>query len=94
AGGRALASCCQVHVHVEQTPMRVVYTLVKHPMYPVRRAARMKRKPSSTLPLEHFVEEWVDDEHRESIPSEEEKESKTADDELTLFDYFPDDIGK
>ncbi|MFW9887343.1 MAG: hypothetical protein ACFFER_04135, partial [Candidatus Thorarchaeota archaeon] len=26
AGGRALASCCQVHVHVEQTPMRVVYT--------------------------------------------------------------------
>ncbi|MFW9888739.1 MAG: hypothetical protein ACFFER_11175, partial [Candidatus Thorarchaeota archaeon] len=89
AGGRALASCCQVHVHVEQTPMRVVYTLVKHPMYPVRRAARMKRKPSSTLPLEHFVEEWADDEPQESIHRKEEKQSPPAD-EFTLIDYFLD----
>ncbi len=49
----------------------------------------MKRKPSSTLPLEHFVEEWVDD---ESIPLEEEKAKPQADDELTLIDYFSDEI--
>jgi hypothetical protein len=93
AGGRALASCCQIHVHVEQTPMRVVYTLVKHPMYPVRRAARMKRNPSTTLPLEHFVEEWVDD--IQDIASEPEEEPMPpANDELTLRDYLVNDANE
>ncbi len=88
AGGRALASCCQIHVHVEQTPMRVVYTLVKHPMYPVRREARMKRKPSTTLPLEYFVDEWVDDTQEGIQQLGEEQPRPPANDELTLFDFF------
>ncbi|MFW9889084.1 MAG: hypothetical protein ACFFER_12935 [Candidatus Thorarchaeota archaeon] len=62
-------------------------------MYPVRRAARMKRNPSM-LPLEYFVNEWVDERPRESVPSEREMESPPLDDELTLIDYFEDTLEK
>ncbi|MHA2118288.1 MAG: hypothetical protein ACW98J_05155 [Candidatus Thorarchaeota archaeon] len=56
AGGKALASCAQVHVHVEESKMYVKYTLSKHPQYPVRRASRTKPVASgTTLPLSHFL---------------------------------------
>ncbi|MFQ5834227.1 MAG: hypothetical protein ACE5H4_16100, partial [Candidatus Thorarchaeota archaeon] len=61
AGGKALASCCQIHVHVEETPMRVNYTLAKHPSLPVRRRSKGKGVDyATTLPLACFVEEWFD----------------------------------
>ncbi|MFQ5833616.1 MAG: hypothetical protein ACE5H4_12990 [Candidatus Thorarchaeota archaeon] len=56
AGGKALASCAQVHVYVEESKMYVKYTLSKHPQYPVRRTSRTKPVASgTTLPLSHFL---------------------------------------
>ncbi|MFW9889186.1 MAG: hypothetical protein ACFFER_13455, partial [Candidatus Thorarchaeota archaeon] len=43
AGGRTLASCYQTHVYVEQTSMRITYTLVKPPICPIRREFKGKR---------------------------------------------------
>ncbi len=57
--GRALASNAQVHILVEQTPMRIVYTLTKHPSlqvhseYQIRHNARF----GVTLPLDFFFED-------------------------------------
>ncbi len=57
--GRALASNAQVHILVEQTPMRTVYTLTKHPSlqvhseYQIRHNARF----GVTLPLDFFFED-------------------------------------
>ena len=62
AGGRSLATCAQVHVAVEETPMRINYCLAEHPSLPLGREAR--RKPGlrlgTTMPLEYFLEEWED----------------------------------
>ncbi|MFX1603260.1 MAG: hypothetical protein ACFFCK_07215 [Promethearchaeota archaeon] len=56
AGGKALASCAQVHVFVEESKMYFKYTLSKHPQYPVRRTSRTKPVISgTTLPLSHFL---------------------------------------
>jgi RecA/RadA recombinase len=56
AGGKALASCAQVHVFVEESKMYCKYTLSKHPQYPVRRTSRTKPVASgTTLPLSHFL---------------------------------------
>ncbi|MHA2602608.1 MAG: hypothetical protein AM324_010805 [Candidatus Thorarchaeota archaeon SMTZ1-83] len=56
AGGKALASCAQVHVFVEESRMYFKYTLSKHPQYPVRRTSRIKPvAPGTTLPLSHYL---------------------------------------
>jgi len=56
AGGKALASCAQVHVFVEESKMYFKYTLSKHPQYPVRRTSRTRPVASgTTLPLSHFL---------------------------------------
>jgi hypothetical protein len=57
--GNALASSAQVHILVEQTPMRILYTLTKHPSlqvkseYQIRHTARY----GVTLPLEYFFDD-------------------------------------
>ena len=56
AGGRSLASSCQVHVYIERTKSYVRYTLTKHPQFPVRSASRaIPRIGSGTLPLSYFL---------------------------------------
>jgi len=58
AGGKALASCAQVHVNVAESAAYFKYTLAKHPQYPVRRASRSKPVSfGTTLPLSHFLGE-------------------------------------
>jgi hypothetical protein len=58
-GGRALTSNVQVHILVEQTPMRIVYTLTKHPSLPVRSEYQIRHtaRYGVTLPLEFFFED-------------------------------------
>jgi hypothetical protein len=57
AGGRTLSTCAQVRVAAEETPMRINYSLAKHP-----RGSRRKSglRFGVTMPLECFVEEWED----------------------------------
>jgi RecA/RadA recombinase len=58
AGGKALASCAQVHVHVEESKSYFKYILAKHPQYPVRRSAKAKQpRFGTTLPLSYFDQE-------------------------------------
>ena len=54
--GKTLASSAQVHIHVDETPMRTVYSLTKHPGLPVRKESLPKRRSASgvTLPLDYF----------------------------------------
>ncbi|MFW9844541.1 MAG: hypothetical protein ACFFEV_08190 [Candidatus Thorarchaeota archaeon] len=56
---RALASSAQVHIHVEQTPMRILYSMLKHPSLPPRTESNSKYIPKYgvTLPLQHFFDE-------------------------------------
>ena len=60
SGGKALASSSQVHIMVHQSPMRIIYELMKHPALPPRRGSRPKPtgRFGSTLPLEFFIKEW------------------------------------
>jgi hypothetical protein len=54
--GKTLASSAQVHIHVDETPMRTVYSLTKHPSLP-NRTESLVRKGSAfgvTLPLDYF----------------------------------------
>jgi hypothetical protein len=57
--GKTLASSAQVHILVEQTPMRILYSLTKHPSL----KSRTESTPRSgsafgvTLPLEYFFED-------------------------------------
>jgi RecA/RadA recombinase len=62
-GGRALNSCAQVHVLVEETPSRIHYQLVKHPNHLWRKKSVQKPGPryATTLPLEYFIPELADD---------------------------------
>lgn len=57
--GQALASSAQVHIHVEQTPMRILYSMMKHPSFPPRTESISKHIPhyGVTLPLQHFFDE-------------------------------------
>lgn len=58
AGGRSLASNCQVHVRVERTKSYMRYTLSKHPQYPVRTVSRaIPNDNSGTLPLSYFLKD-------------------------------------
>lgn len=54
--GKTLASSAQVHIHVDETPMRTVYSLTKHPSLP-NRTESIVRKGSAfgvTLPLDYY----------------------------------------
>ncbi|TFG32689.1 hypothetical protein EU527_09645 [Candidatus Thorarchaeota archaeon] len=58
AGGRSLASNCQVHVHVEEANSYMRYTLAKHPQFPIRTVSRaMPKNIGGTLPLSYFFKE-------------------------------------
>ncbi|MFW9975975.1 MAG: hypothetical protein ACFFDQ_11955 [Candidatus Thorarchaeota archaeon] len=54
--GKALASSAQVHIRVDETPMRTVYSLAKHPSLPIRSESQTKMGPAFgvTLPLDYF----------------------------------------
>lgn len=54
--GKALSSSAQVHIHVDETPMRIVYSLTKHPSLPNRNESllRMSSAFGVTLPLDYF----------------------------------------
>lgn len=54
--GQSMLSSCQVHVLVEQTPMRVIYSLTKHPYLPENSAERVRQRPGYlvTVPLDEF----------------------------------------
>ncbi|MFW9964047.1 MAG: hypothetical protein ACFFCX_10810 [Candidatus Sifarchaeia archaeon] len=55
-GGRTLAGAAQVHIHVSESKSRRIYTLAKHPQYPVRRTNRTRTVSSgTTLPLSYFL---------------------------------------
>lgn len=57
AGGKALSSCAQVHVNVEESKSYFRYTLAKHPNLPVRSTSRSKPVTfGTTLPLSYFLE--------------------------------------
>ncbi len=55
---RTLASNAQIHIFVECTPMRVTYSLTKHPHLPTRTESRMIRENrfGVTLPLDHYFD--------------------------------------
>ena len=57
--GKTLASSAQVHIHVDETPMRAVYSLTKHPSLPERTESSMRRGSAFgvTLPLDYFFTE-------------------------------------
>lgn len=56
AGGKTLTSAAQVHVRVEEHRSYIMYTLAKHPQYPIRSAKRSKDStPSGIIPLSHFL---------------------------------------
>jgi len=54
--GKTLASSAQVHIHVDETPMRTVYSLTKHPSIPNRTESLVRRGSTFgvTLPLDYF----------------------------------------
>ena len=57
AGGTALSSYAQVHIHVSESKPYIKYTLAKHPQYPIRRTSRVKPSDfGTTLPLSHFLD--------------------------------------
>jgi hypothetical protein len=55
--GQSMLSSSQIHVLVEQTPMRVIYTLTKHPYLPERSSERLRHRPGYlfTVPLDEFL---------------------------------------
>jgi hypothetical protein len=57
--GKALTSSAQVHILVDQTPMRNLYSLTKHPSISSRTEslARIGFAFGVTLPLEYFFED-------------------------------------
>jgi hypothetical protein len=56
---QALMSSSQVHILVEQTPMRIVYSLLKHPSFTPKTESRSKynRQFGVTLPLQYHFDE-------------------------------------
>ena len=57
AGGKALSSCAQIHVKVEESKSYFRYTLAKHPNLPVRSTSRSKPITfGTTLPLSFFID--------------------------------------
>ena len=60
AAGHAIKHCAQIHVYVEETPERMIYSLTKHPQYPLREEQEDKpdgqRIVAATLPLSFFID--------------------------------------
>ena len=55
-GGRTLLGTAQVHIKVSETKSRCIYTLAKHPQYPVRRTNKIKTISSGSTPsLSYFL---------------------------------------
>jgi hypothetical protein len=60
---QALMSSSQVHILVEQTPMRIVYSLLKHPSFTPRTESRLKHTHEFgdefgvTLPLQYHFDD-------------------------------------
>jgi hypothetical protein len=54
--GKTLSSSAQVHIHVDETPMRKVYSLTKHPSLPSRTESLARRGSAFgvTLPLDYY----------------------------------------
>ena len=54
--GKTLSSSAQVHIHVDETPMRTIYSLMKHPSLPNRNESLVRRGSTFgvTLPLDYF----------------------------------------
>ncbi|MHA1907304.1 MAG: hypothetical protein ACW98Y_08415 [Candidatus Thorarchaeota archaeon] len=67
AGGKALSSCAQVHVQVEESKSYFRYSLAKHPNLPIRRSSRTKPVTfGTTLPLSYFIGTEEKEEQTES----------------------------
>jgi hypothetical protein len=60
ATGQAIKHCAQIHVHVEETTQRVLFSLTKHPQHPLREEQEVKpgsdRIMAATLPLSFFID--------------------------------------
>ena len=59
AAGHGLKHSAQIHVYVEETKDRLIYNLIKHPQYPLRKEQedRPNRKMmATTLPLSFFLD--------------------------------------
>ncbi|MHA1423025.1 MAG: hypothetical protein ACTSWA_07920, partial [Candidatus Thorarchaeota archaeon] len=59
AAGHGLKHSTQIHVYVEETKDRLVYNLIKHPQYPLRKEQEDKpnrKMMAATLPLSFFLE--------------------------------------
>jgi hypothetical protein len=54
--GKTLASSAQVHIHIDETPMRTIYSLMKHPSLPNRNESQVRKSSAFgvTLPLDYF----------------------------------------
>ncbi len=57
--GSALTSSAQVHINVEETPMRILYSMMKHPCFPPRTESSSKYfvRYGVTLPLQNYFDE-------------------------------------
>ena len=56
--GQSMLSCAQVHIRVELTPIRIIYTLTKHPHLSTRSSERNRDLPKYyvTIPLDEFMD--------------------------------------
>jgi hypothetical protein len=57
--GKTLASSAQVHIHVDESPMRTIYSLTKHPSLPSRNESIIKKGSAFgvTFPLDYFFKD-------------------------------------
>lgn len=55
--GQSMLSFSQIHLFVEQTPMRIVYSMTKHPYLAEQSTERVKERPGYlvTVPLDEFL---------------------------------------
>ncbi|MHA1930067.1 MAG: hypothetical protein ACTSV2_15960, partial [Candidatus Thorarchaeota archaeon] len=59
AAGHGLKHSAQIHVYVEETKDTLIYNLIKHPRYPLRKEQEdrlNKMMMTATLPLSFFLE--------------------------------------
>jgi len=68
AAGHGLKHSAQIHVYVEETKDRLIYNLIKHPQYPLRKEQEYKpnrKMMAATLPLSFFLD-GIEEEKREN----------------------------
>ncbi len=59
AAGQGLKHSAQIHVYVEETKDRLIYNLIKHPQYPLRKEQKdrpNRKMMAATLPLSYFFD--------------------------------------